>query len=31
MISNVTFLATKQNVFHPYYIMHVFQELVLLP
>ena len=31
MISNVTFLVTLHNLFHSYYIMHVFQELVLLP
>ena len=31
MVSNVTFLATYHNLFHSYYIMHVFQELVLLP
>ena len=31
MVSNVTFLATLHNLFHSYYIMHVFQELVLFP
>ena len=31
MVSNVTFLATSRNLFHSNYIMHVFQELVLLP
>ena len=29
MISNVTLLATKHNLFHSYFIMHIFQELVL--
>ena len=27
---NVAFLATLHNLFHSCYIMHVFQELVLL-
>ena len=31
MISNVTFFATLHYLFHSYYIMHAFQELVLLP
>ena len=28
MISNVTFFATLHNLFHSFYIMHAFQELV---
>ena len=31
MISNATFFATLHYLFHSYYIMHAFQELVLLP
>ena len=31
IVSNVTFLASKRFLFHFNYIMHVFQELVLLP
>ena len=31
MIGNVTFFATLHYIFHSYYIMHAFQELVLLP